>query len=462
MRAVLAIAPLLAAAPALAQAPAPAQEDPAAWMGVAGASAERVEEPVFNGTVMLYHAGRRGAEPVVLVHGLGQNGARDWSRLVPALAPRYEVFALDLPGFGASAKGNQAYSPDNYVELIEKVVAPRVGRPFALVGHSMGAAISLGYAGAFPARVKRLVLVDMAGVLQGAVYADFLARLGVQHATGYYPQDVPWFERMLRGALTRLDGMPVDKQTLLQTPALRERLFRGDPNAIAAFALGEHDFSEALRAVRAPTLVIWGGNDRIAPLRTGQMAASLIPGARLAVLDGVEHVPMQQDPARFNALVLDELAGKTVLAPYAVARSGPLGGVAAKCDGQDGQHYSGDFPVLTLIQCRDVEISHARIGELRVLESDVRVVDSEIRDGLYALRSHVELTAGSVAGAPPLRLEASDVDAAGTRFSAADKVARNLGQAPLTLRLSVAEVVRAGKQPRYVHDLQGIAPGSAW
>lgn len=435
--------------------------DPAAWMGVAGATAERVDEPVFDGTVMLYHAGARGAEPVVLVHGLGQNGARDWNKLVPALAQRYEVFTLDLPGFGESAKGNQEYSPDNYIRLIEKVLAPRVARPFALIGHSMGGAIALGYAGAHPARVKRLILVDMAGVLQGAVYADYLARGGVERATGYWPGG-GWFDSMLRGALTRMDGVPFDRELLLRTPALRQKMFRGDPNAIAAFALGEHDFSEALRSVRAPTLVIWGRDDRIAPLRTGQMAASLIPGARLAVLDGVEHVPMQQDPARFNALVLDELAGRSTLAPFAVAHSGPPGGAAASCDGKEGLRYSGDFTTLTLIQCRDIEVSHARIGELRVLESDVRLVDSEIRGGIYALRSQVELTGGSVAGAPPLKLEASNVDAAGTRFDAADAVAANLGQAPLTLRLSVAEVRRAGKLPRYVHALQGIPAASAW
>src|SRR5918994_3444963 len=88
---------------------------PIDWMQAPGASAELVDEPVFGGRVALYRAGplvaTRGAEAVVLVHGLGQNGARDWSKLIPALASRYTVIAVDLPGFGHSDRGNHLYSP---------------------------------------------------------------------------------------------------------------------------------------------------------------------------------------------------------------------------------------------------------------------------------------------------------------------------------------------------------------
>lgn len=156
------------------------------------------------------------------------------------------------------------------------MVAPRVGRPFTLIGHSLGAAISLGYAAAYPQRVKHLVLVDMAGVLQGAVYADALARsaLGAQGVTGGA------VDSLLRTLLQKMSDMPVDRQAVLQSPVLRQKILRGDPNAIAAFALANHDFSRALRGIRAPTLLVWGADDLIAPLRTGQVAASLRSRAR--------------------------------------------------------------------------------------------------------------------------------------------------------------------------------------
>src|SRR3990170_7761154 len=80
------------------------------WLQVPNARAEFVDEPVFGGRVMLYQAGPRGADAVVLVHGLGRNAAKDWAYVIPALAERYSVYALDLPGFGQSDKGNHLYS----------------------------------------------------------------------------------------------------------------------------------------------------------------------------------------------------------------------------------------------------------------------------------------------------------------------------------------------------------------
>lgn len=437
---------------------APAQ-DAAGWMGAQNATAERVADPVFDGHLMLYRAGVRGGEPVVLVHGLGPDGARDWAGLVPALAARHEVFALDLPGFGLSDKGNQLYTPDNYARVIDQAVAPRVGRPFALIGHSMGAAVALAYAAAYPQRVQRLILVDMAGVLHGTVYAESLARFGIEQATGLSP-DAPWFDSMLRGLLARIDGLPVNRDLVLRLPALRQRLFRGDPAVIAAYALGEHDFSEALRRVTAPTLLIWGGDDKVAPLRTGQLAAATIPGARLRVLPGVGHAPQLQVPEQFNAIVLDELQGRTAPAPPAPAMAQT--DRRESCDGESGPRYTGGFRTLTLIRCTGVELADARIGELRVLESDVRIVNTEVREGLYALRSRIELTAGRIAGTPALRLQDSELDAAGTRFDAGDIVAANLGDTPLELRLSVAEVRRSGRAPRYAHAIVRLAPKATW
>lgn len=450
----LALLAVVAALPATGQ-------DAAAWTGVKGATAERVRENVFGGSLMLYRAGKRGAEPVLLVHGLGTHGARDWARTVSALAPIYDVYALDLPGFGLSDKGNELYTPDNMARAIEQAVAPRIGRPFVLVGHSMGGAISLGYAAAYPARVRRLVLVDMAGVLHGGVYGQSLAKYGLgQLATGV-PRDAPWVDTLLKNVMTRIENMPMSPEVVLRTPALREKILRGDPLTIAGFALGQHDFSAALRSITAPTLLVWGSDDEVAPLRIGQLAEALIPGARLEVIPGAAHSPMIEDPARFNAILLDELAHGRPRAALAAA-TGPIGGTAQKCDGKEGARFSGDMPSLTLIQCPGAQVSNARIGELRVLESDVRVLNSEIRGGIYALRSRVELTAGVVAGTPALKLEDSDVDAAGTRFEGAAPVAENLGLAPLTVRLSVAELRLPGLAPRYVHEPVRLAPGARW
>jgi pimeloyl-ACP methyl ester carboxylesterase len=441
-----------------------AEDDPgpADWIGVAGASAQRVGEPVFNGKVMLYRAGPREADPIVLVHGIGQDGARDWMYVIQALAERHDVWALDLPGFGASDKGNNLYSPDNYVRVLEAVVGRRVGRPFVLIGHSMGAAVSLDYAATYPKRVSRLILVDMVGMLHRSIYAEYMGRLGVEQATGFYPEDGSWVGSLVRRMLAKIEPVASTSAAILRTPETRQRFLNGDPNAIAGYALVEHDFSRALRAVKAPTLLVWGSEDKVAPLRAAQVALATIPDARLKIIQGVRHEPMVQVPQRFNEIVRDELAGYVDGVRYAPPlepfRSTRIG----RCNGTRNRGFTGDYDQIILNRCADAEITGARVGTLLATDSTVRVLDSQIRDGVEATNSRIELTAGVVGGSPAFTVDSSYVDVAGTRVDSKDAIAQNTGRTPITVRFSVAEVARGGGTPSYVHRIVRVDPGKDW
>ena len=299
---------------------------PVDWIKAPGATAELVPETMFAGRVALYRAGPPGAtESVVLVHGLGKAAARDWTHVIPALAQRYAVYAVDLPGFGYSDKGNHHYSPDNLARALDTVLTPRIAGRFTLIGHSMGGTVALAYAATYPSRVNRLVLVDVAGVLHRSVYAEFLGRVAAQRAIGL---DSPWFESVVRAIQLRAENWPVRGDLVLERAGVRARMLRGDPSAIAAFAMVEHDFSASLRAIVAPTLIIWGADDTIAPLRTGQALAAAIPGARLTVIEGAGHAPQVQYPDRFNPLLIDELDGRQFAAQSYALRTEPIQGRA--------------------------------------------------------------------------------------------------------------------------------------
>ena len=428
-------------------------------MNVRGATAERVPVPVFGGRVMLYRAGKRGAEPVILIHGLGTPAARDWAEVIPVLATTYDVYALDLPGFGASDKGNHLYSPSNYVRVIDALFSERLRRPANVVGHSMGGLIALSYAAAYPDRVRRLVVADVAGVLHRSVYGEFLARAIAQSKVG----DSPWFEMLAKVIATQAENLPAKGPMSLELPQVRQRMLRGDPGAIAAMALVEHDMSRSLRTIRTPTLIIWSSNDNVAPPRTGQVLASAIPGARLAIVNEAGHAPQLTQPERFNALLREELRGKLEIRPYAQQLGPPSGGQSASCVSERGRQFSGDYEEIVLRGCVDVEISDARIGRLVASRSQARVVNSHVRDGVEAHDSRLEFTGGSLAGDPPLFLDETNIDAAALRFLPRGRVVTtNYGEGVITLRLSVSEIVGAKGGTRYAHQILRLVEDQSW
>lgn len=430
------------------------------WIGVEGATAQRLQVPVFGGSVVLYRAGKRGAEPVILVHGLGNAGARDWAQVIPALAGAYDVYALDLPGFGASDKGNHLYSPANYVRVLDAVFGARLKRPANLVGHSMGGVIALAYAAAYPDRVRRLVVADVAGVLHRSVYGEFLGRAMAERAVG---TDSPWRDMLAKLITSQAENLPAKGVMSIEQAQVRQRLLRGDPMAIAALALVEHDLSRGLRAIKAPTLVIWSSDDKVAPPRAGQALASAIPGARLVTIGEAGHAPQLSQPARFNDLLRDELRGKVEERPYAQPLAEPAAGRRARCVSERGRQFTGDYEEIILEGCADVEVSDARVGRMVVARSQVRIVNSHVRDGVEAHDSRLEFTGGSLGGDPPLFLDETNVDAAALRFLPRGRtVATNYGEGTVTLRLSVSEVVGAKSEPAYAHQILRLVEDQSW
>ena len=409
---------------------------------------------------MLYRAGKRGAEPVILVHGLGAAAARDWAQVIPGLAAAYDVYALDLPGFGQSTKGNHLYSPANYVRVLDGVFRERLKRPANVVGHSMGGVIALAYVAAYPDRVRRLVVADVAGVLHRSVYGEFLGRAYAERVVG---AESPWHDMLAKLITTQAENLPAKGLMSIEQPQVRQRLLRGDPMAIAGLALVEHDLSRALRSIKAPTLVIWGSDDKIAPPRTGQALATAISGARLVVINDAGHAPQVSQPARFNELLRDEFRGKLDVKPYAQPLAPPAEARKGRCSSERGRQFSGDYEEIVIEGCADVEISDARIGKLFVSRAQVRIVNTHVRDGVESHDSRLEFTGGSLGGDPPLLVDETSVDAAALRFLPRGRVvATNYGEGTMTLRLSVSEIAGSRSEPRYVHQILRLADDQSW
>ena len=267
-----------------------------------------LDEPVFNGQAYVQEAGRKNSELIVLVHGLGDRAASTWDRFIPELASQYHVLSFDLPGFGRSSKGNHLYSPDNYVAFIDYVVRQTGHKQFMLVGHSLGGNIALRYASTYPQQVRRLMLVDAAGVLHRITYSNFLAHFGIQVLPQFYPQqneDLKSVTGLLLGELAARNGwVEMGERYMLQNADLRQSILGGNPSAIAAYAMIMTDYTDQMQAMQVPTLILWGKDDQVIPLRTAKVLATTLPNAGLVVFDQTGHSPMHEKPQRFAQWLL--------------------------------------------------------------------------------------------------------------------------------------------------------------
>ncbi len=214
-----------------------------------------------------------GGPPILMLHGF-QGGADLWlPHPLPGLAQYFHVIAPDLPGFGdsglLSGTGTEAYA-DFMLAFMEALGHA----PFNLLGHSLGAQIAITMAAMRPDRVSRLLVVAGSGLPQpGPRWLDPIKMLSDASAWHYklYPKTL----RLARKA----------------------RAFRASSQA------SQHDHvADRLRDVAAPTLVVWGSRDRVAPLEHGAFLAKLLPSGRLAIIRGAGHMPFYEKPAQFMKL----------------------------------------------------------------------------------------------------------------------------------------------------------------
>ncbi len=220
-----------------------------------------------------------GGEPLVLVHGLAGSG-RWWSRNVAALAAGRRVFVVDLPGFGDSTAG-VPFSPVDAPRFL-LAWADRVGIGCAAwAGHSMGGRAVAELAADAPERVSRLVLVDAP----------------VFPAGPDWPVSMRGLLLTLRHAAPSL--LPVVAEDVLRTGPLSTTRSARD---VLATGIGGR-----LQAIEAPTLLVWGENDRLVPPNVGRRIAARIPDARFVVIPGGDHAPMWGRADLFNEVVSDFL-----------------------------------------------------------------------------------------------------------------------------------------------------------
>ena len=394
---------------------------PAAWSADAAIETheECINEPIFEGKVCTLQANRDAKIGVILIHGM-DGSYEDWQKTIPALAEEFHVVAFDLPGFGKSDKGSQEYTPTRYARLAQFLANHYFqNKPYHVVGHSMGGAVALRFASQQPQRFQRLILIDAAGILHPLVITKFQAGSMLQRKSGVR-QTRGFAERLSGKILEKIEGLPFSPNDIVNTALGRDRVLQGGPSYIAALGLAEEDFSYAVASVTAPTLILWGDNDMVATLRTGKMLAGSMQHARLEIIKDSGHEAMLEQAKQVNALIRRHLLASDDVLTKRYQQDPPRPALTSQrvgeCSGASGKEFTGDYRTIELRDCSNITLRNARVGQLRVLNSQLELIDTDILGkevGLQADNSEITMTNGEISGGIAINAVSSRFDLAG-------------------------------------------------
>jgi 2-hydroxy-6-oxonona-2,4-dienedioate hydrolase len=247
---------------------------------------------VFGQNIRYYEAGQ--GPVVILLHGLGAV-KEIWMPSFGALAPKYHVYTIDQIGFGHSDKPLLDYKIATFVDFLYGFMQAQNISKATLVGNSLGGWIALDFTAQHPGLVDKLVLVDSAGLpwtraASVDLNASSLAGMRAVLESIFYNKKMVTDESVLRIFTDHVRNN--DSYTIQRT--------------LAGFATPQFEDAR-LASIHAPTLVVWGREDELIPLASGEKLRDGIAKAKLVVFEQCGHVPEIEKPAEFNQALLEFL-----------------------------------------------------------------------------------------------------------------------------------------------------------
>ena len=230
--------------------------------------------------------------PIVLIHGIADN-ALTWSFIMGALARKYPVYAIDLPGYGFSSlpPGRSYMTLDEMRDILEVFMKTAVGELAMVAGNSMGGWLAVKLAWQIPAQILGIVLLDAGGApLQGRdSWVPFGETIGIP--------DMKTARLVFR---QMFGGIPAPMlylgqhslQELFQRRVVREFV----ANMMSADPERELLRAADLRALPVPAGLVWGLNDNFLPKGSLDFFRDNLPGAPTMLLKRCGHLPQRERP----------------------------------------------------------------------------------------------------------------------------------------------------------------------
>jgi pimeloyl-ACP methyl ester carboxylesterase len=236
--------------------------------------------------------------PVVMLHAT-LHDSHDFDAIAPQLAGRYRTIAVDWPWHGDSESPPAPLlrSAGLLADVLEDVIEALTLPAAVFIGNSVGGFSAARLAIAHPDRVRGLVLVNSGGFVPWNAPARSFCRL----------MGIPFLTRRIMPRLVHRYMKAQTPQDEAITHRVAARASRLEESRTAAaiwrsFAGPGHDLRARAKDLKVPTLILWGAQDPVLPLRAGRATHESIAGSRLEVLR-TGHVVFSSAPKEFLRLV---------------------------------------------------------------------------------------------------------------------------------------------------------------
>ncbi|MDQ2730663.1 MAG: alpha/beta fold hydrolase [Armatimonadota bacterium] len=279
-------------------------------------------QPVLGGTHSTYkwRLGRihytvaGDGPPLLLVHGIGAGASSyEWRRNFEALSAHYQVYALDLLGFGLSARPAMQHSGRYYVQLLDDFIRYVIKRDANVMASSHSTAYAIRLAYTRPERIRSLILVCPVGMGQRPEGPTPLERMGTALDLPLVG-DSAYHILTSRANIARTLREEIYYDPGQVTEAMIDQYYTsahgpGARQAIAAFLKGDLylDISAEFQALKQPVLMVWGAESTYTPVTRARAFQEANGNAILHLFADTRQVPQDEKADDFNRLALSWL-----------------------------------------------------------------------------------------------------------------------------------------------------------
>jgi pimeloyl-ACP methyl ester carboxylesterase len=254
--------------------------------------------------------GPRGELALILIHGSNASFLT-WEPWAKRLVDTFRVITVDMPAHGLTgAVPDQDYSQDGMVKFAGKVADALEIPRFAVGGHSMGGRVAARFTEEYPARVSHLILVAASGLpFEEAGPTPLAFRIAGTPILNRLLLFVTPRSIVVNGLQDALSNKEIVTNEMIESYWDFARMEGTRAATIRRLNTPNDGVKDRIGEIKAPTLILWGAEDRIIPAEVGNEFHRLIPGSKLVVYPGIGHIPQEEAAEESVAKVREFLKG---------------------------------------------------------------------------------------------------------------------------------------------------------